>query len=160
LSQDSETNPNHNENGKQATGGEENAMKLKLAVLIAAMIAALTAAFAFPPAVPNTAVPKYDPATEAVFKGTVQEVRDRQCPVSGGMGSHVILKLENGTTIEVHLATTKFVKEYDLEFNVGDQLEVTGSKVVFEGVETIFAREVKRGNDVYVFRYKDGKPVW
>jgi hypothetical protein len=105
-------------------------------------------------------VPKYNPATEAVFKGTVEEVRDRQCPVSGGMGSHVILKLEDGSTIEVHLASTKFVKSYDLVFNKGDQIEVTGSKVKFEDVDTIFAREVKRGNDTFVFRDKDGKPVW
>ncbi|HTZ95047.1 MAG TPA: hypothetical protein VMB18_01535 [Terriglobales bacterium] len=105
-------------------------------------------------------VPKYNPATEAVFKGSVVEVRDRECPVSGGMGSHVVLKLENGSTIEVHLASTKFVKSYDLVFAQGDQLEVTGSKVQFEGVETIFAREVKRGNDTFVFRDKDGKPVW
>jgi hypothetical protein len=130
------------------------------AILILTMMAALTPALASPPSTPNAGVPKYDPATEAVFKGTVQEVRDRQCPVSGGMGSHVVLKLDNGNTIEVHLASTKFVQEYELVFQVGDQLEVTGSKVVFEGVETIFAREVKRGNDVYVFRDKDGKPVW
>jgi DNA/RNA endonuclease YhcR with UshA esterase domain len=129
-------------------------------VLILAWMAALTPSFAAQAASPRAGVPKYDPATEAVFKGTVQEVRDRQCPVSGGIGSHVILKLENGTTIEVHLASKKFVDEYELVFNVGDQLEVTGSKVIFEGVETIFAREVKRGNDVFVFRDKDGKPVW
>jgi DNA/RNA endonuclease YhcR with UshA esterase domain len=140
--------------------GEENAMKIWSAILlILALTATLTPASAQSSA-PKAGVPKYDPATEAVFKGTVQEVRDRQCPVSGGMGSHVVLKLENGTTIEVHLASTKFVKEYELAFQVGDQLEVTGSKVIFEGVETIFAREVKRGNDVYVFRDKDGKPVW
>lgn len=127
--------------------------------LILAMLAIFSPAFASQNSA-SAGVPKYNLATEAVFKGTVQEVRDRQCPVSGGMGSHVILKLEDGTTIEVHLASTKFVKEYDLTFNVGDQLEVTGSKVVFEGVDTIFAREVKRGNDVYVFRDKAGKPVW
>jgi DNA/RNA endonuclease YhcR with UshA esterase domain len=135
-------------------------MKLKIALVYVVAMAALTAAFAVPAAASDSAVPKYNATTEAVFKGTVQEVRDRQCPVSGGIGSHVVLKLEDGTTIEVHLATTKFVKEYDLVFNPGDQLEVTGSKLVFEGVETIFAREVKRGNDVYVFRDKNGKPVW
>jgi len=129
-------------------------------ILILAWMAALTPSFASQASAPRAGVPKYDPATEAVFKGTVQEVRDRQCPVSGGLGSHVILKLENGTSIEVHLASKKFVDEYELVFNVGDQLEVTGSKVIFEGVETIFAREVKRGNDVYVFRDKEGKPVW
>jgi hypothetical protein len=129
-------------------------------VLILALVAAIAPVLASPQSTASAAVPKYNAATEAVFKGTVQEVRDRQCPVSGGLGSHVVLKLEDGTTIEVHLATKKFVDEYELVFNVGDQLEVTGSKVVFEGVETIFAREVKRGNDVYVFRDKNGKPVW
>ncbi len=135
-------------------------MKTASTLLMLVVMVMLTPAFASSPPAPGAGVPKYDHSTEAVFKGTVQEVKDRQCPVSGGMGSHVILKLENGTTIEVHLATTKFVKEYDLVFSVGDQLEVTGSKITFEGVETILAREVKRGNDVYVFRDKDGKPVW
>jgi hypothetical protein len=127
------------------------------AFLIVAFAAAVTPALA---AGPGTGVPKYDPSTESVFKGTVQEVRERQCPVSGGMGSHIVLKLQDGGVIEVHLASTKFMKDFELVFNVGDEVEVTGSKVMFEGVETIFAREVKRGTDVFVFRDKEGKPVW
>lgn len=122
-------------------------------LLVTALAVAIVPALAEKP-------PKYDPASEAVFKGTVTEVRERQCPVSGGLGSHVVLKLSDASTIEVHLATSKFVKTYDLDFKAGDQLEVTGSKVRFEGVDTIFAREVKRGNDTYVFRDKDGNPVW
>ena len=106
------------------------------------------------------AVPKYNPKTEATFKGTVIEVRDRTCPVSGGLGSHVIVKLADGSSIEVHLAATKFVKTYELVFAKGDQVEVIGSKVQFEGVDTIFAREVHRGADTFVFRDKDGKPIW
>lgn len=125
--------------------------------LIIALVAGIVPVVA---AQTSQAVPKYDPSTETVFKGTVVEVRDRQCPVSGGMGSHVVLSLQDGSTIEVHLASTKFVKSYDLVFNKGDQLEVTGSKVKFEGVDTIFAREVKRGDDTFVFRDKNGKPVW
>jgi hypothetical protein len=109
---------------------------------------------------PGVAVPKYDPAAEAIFKGTVEEVRDRQCPVTGGMGSHLILKLSSSNTIEVHLATTKFVKTYDLVFNKGDVVTVIGTRVRFEGVETIFAREVTRGDATFVFRDKDGTPVW
>ena len=101
-----------------------------------------------------------DPATEATYKGTVEEITDRVCPVSGGMGSHLLLKLADGKTIEVHLATVKFVKMYELVFAKGDQIEVTGSKVKFEGVDTIFAREIKRGTDTFVFRDKDGKPIW
>lgn len=132
-------------------------MKLWVFALIVTLTLGVLPAFAGPSSGP---VPKYDPATESVFKGTVDDVRDRQCAMSGGVGSHVILKLADGNTIEVHLASTKFVKSYDLVFAKGDALEVTGSKVNFEGVDTIFAREVKRGNDTFVFRDKDGKPVW
>ena len=108
----------------------------------------------------NSAVPKYDPAAETVFKGAVDEVRDRECPVSRGVGSHVMLKLAEGKIIEVHIAPAKFVKSYEVTFNKGDQLEVTGTKVDFEGVQTILAREIKRGSDTFAFRDKEGKPIW
>ena len=57
---------------------------------------------------PRKSVPKYNTAAEAVYKGRVEDLRDRQCPVSGGVGAHIILKLEDGSTIEVHLATAEF----------------------------------------------------
>jgi DNA/RNA endonuclease YhcR with UshA esterase domain len=105
-------------------------------------------------------VPKYDKSTEAVFKGVVEEVKDRECPVTGGLGSHLMLKLTDGTTLEVHLALTKFVTQYELVFHKGDVLEVTGVKVKFQGVDTIFARKIKRGEDEFLFRDNDGKPLW
>jgi DNA/RNA endonuclease YhcR with UshA esterase domain len=108
----------------------------------------------------SVAVPKYDRTAEATFIGTVEEVRNRQCPVSGGLGSHLILKLSTGNTIEVHLATMKFVKTYDFVFNKGDVVTVVGMKVQFEGVETIFAREVTRDTATFLFRDKDGTPIW
>jgi hypothetical protein len=127
--------------------------------IIFALIVATVPAFAEQkPA--NGSVPKYDKSAEAVFKGTVDDVKDRQCPVSGGMGSHLMLKLTDGSTIEVHLALSKFVTQYDLVFHKGDVLEVTGVKVKFEGVDTIFARKVKRGEDEFLFRDNDGKPLW
>ena len=108
----------------------------------------------------KTSPPKYNPAAEAVYSGTVVDVRDRQCPISGGVGSHIIMKLENGKTIEVHLATTEFTKMMELNIRKGDSVEVSGWKTEFEGVQTIFARELKDGNDTYVFRAKDGFPAW
>lgn len=108
---------------------------------------------------PKKNVPKYNPAAEAVYKGTIVDLRDRECPVSGGMGAHIILKLD-GNEIEVHLSTTSFTKLVEMNLQKGDQIEVTGWKTEFEGVQTIFAREVKHGNDVYVFRSKDGAPAW
>jgi len=129
-------------------------MKLLIGIFLLAM-----AMPAFPQNAPKKSVPRYNPAAEAVYKGTVEDVRDRQCPVSGGMGSHIIMQLGSGT-IEVHLATTEFTKITELNLHKGDQIEVTGWKTEFEGVQTIFAREVRHGQDVYVFRAKDGFPVW
>ena len=105
-------------------------------------------------------VPKYNPAAEAVYKGTIDDLRDRQCPVSGGVGSHIILKLKDGNTIEVHLATVEFTKMVEMNLQKGDEIEVTGWKTEFEGVETIFARQIKHGQDTFTFRSKDGTPAW
>ena len=127
-------------------------------IILALVVATVPAFAAQKPA--NGPVPKYDKTAEAVFKGTVDDVKDRQCPVSGGMGSHLMLKLTDGSTIEVHLALSKFVTQYDLVFHKGDVLEVTAVKVKFEGVDTIFARKVKRGEDEFLFRDNDGKPLW
>jgi hypothetical protein len=131
-----------------------------LILTVVAMVLMITPAAAAQKSAPGVSVPKYDPAAEATFKGTVEEVRDRQCPVSGGMGSHLILRLSADKTIEVHLASTKFVKTYELVFNKGDEVTVVGTKVQFEGVETIFAREITRGSETFVFRDKNGTPIW
>ncbi len=111
-----------------------------------------------PPA--NATAPKYDPATEVTLKGTIAEISERHCPVSGSMGFHFILKMQDEKTIEVHVATSKFVKDYEIALNKDDQVEVIGSKVKFEGGDTILARQITRGDDVFVFRFKDGKPAW
>jgi DNA/RNA endonuclease YhcR with UshA esterase domain len=129
-------------------------MKLLIGIFLLAL-----AIPAFPQNAPKKSIPKYNPAAEAVYTGTVADVRNRECPVSGGMGSHIILQLGSGT-IEVHLATTEFTKMAELNLRKGDQIEVTGWKTEFEGVQTIFAREVRHGQDAYVFRDKGGVPVW
>lgn len=137
--------------------------RFRILTLILAVMAfswAAVSADAAAKAASDSAVPKYDRSVEATFKGVVQEVRERQCPMSGGMGSHLVLKLADGSTIEVHLATTKFVQTYDMLFKKGDAVEVIGVKVQFEGVETIFAREVTRGGATFVFRDRAGSPAW
>ena len=129
----------------------------QIGLLVAVILAAVPAVFA---QVTSTTVPKYDKASEAVFKATIIEVRDRQCPVSGGMGSHLVVKLSDGNTVEVHLSTTKFVKQYELVFKPGDSVEITGVKVRFQDADAIFARKIKRGTDEFLFRDNDGKPLW
>src|SRR5581483_3034893 len=96
-------------------------------------------------------VPKYVKSNEVHLKGVIQDVRDYQCPISGTLGGHISLKTDSGE-IELHLAATKYMKNYEIVFNKGDQIEVVGSKVKFQGADTILAREITRGTDTFTFR--------
>ena len=104
--------------------------------------------------------PKYDVADEVTIKGVVQEVKDFQCPVSGGMGAHLVVKTDKGL-VTVHLALSKFLSEYGFAFAKGNEIEVTGVKAkVGDDENAILARKIERGNQTFTFRDKAGKPLW
>ena len=71
-----------------------------------------------------------------------------------------MLKAENGTVVEVHLAPTKFMKEYGLVVVPGDNVEVLGSSVTIDGTAALVAREITHGQETLVFRDAAGKPAW
>jgi len=48
------------------------------------------------------------------------------------------MKLENGNTIEVHLATTEFTKVMEMNLQKDDAIAVTGWKTEFQGVQNDF----------------------
>jgi len=107
-----------------------------------------------------TSVPKYDISNEVTIKGVVQEVKDFQCPVSGGMGAHLIVKTDKGV-VTVHLALTKFLSEYGFNFAKGDEVVITGIKAkVGDDENSILARKIDRGNQTFTFRDKEGRPLW
>lgn len=107
-----------------------------------------------------SSVPKYDISNEVTIKGVVQEVKDFQCPVSGGMGAHLIVKTDKGL-VTVHLALSKFLSEYGFNFAKGDEVVITGVKAkVGDDENSILARKIERGNQTFVFRDKEGKPLW
>lgn len=129
--------------------------KLIFAVGIMVMVAAALA-WAQTPA----SAPKYDPAKEVTIKGVVEEVKDFQCPVSGGMGAHLIVKTDKGL-VTVHLALSKFLSFYGFNFAKGDQVEIVGVKAkVGDDENAILARQIERGNQTLTFRDKAGKPLW
>jgi DNA/RNA endonuclease YhcR with UshA esterase domain len=103
---------------------------------------------------------KYDIANEVTIKGVVQEVKDFQCPASGGMGAHLVVKTDKGL-VTVHLALSKFLSEYGLNFAKGDEVQITGVKAkVGDDENAILARTIERGNQTFTFRDKKGKPLW
>lgn len=101
----------------------------------------------------------YTPTSEQTMRGWVVETKDFHCPVSGTMGSHITVKNET-STIEVHLAPTSFMKQYDVNIRKGDNVTVVGSKISFEGKTALIAKSVAVGQETYSFRDSAGKPLW
>lgn len=104
-------------------------------------------------------VPEYEISQESKFKGIVDEVQRRICPISGGMDSHLMVEVGN-EIYEVHLAPVKFVKMYKVDFQKGDAVEIVGVKTTFQHRDAILAREIKDGKHHFVFRDEKGNPIW
>lgn len=103
--------------------------------------------------------PKYDVAQEVTIKGMVEEVKEFRCPASGGEGAHIMVKTADGTVL-VHLALSKFLKDYGFEFAKGDNVTVLGMKAKVDGQDGMLARKIERGNQSFTFRDKEGNPLW
>jgi DNA/RNA endonuclease YhcR with UshA esterase domain len=101
----------------------------------------------------------YEIANQHVVTGTVIDVRDYECPVSGTVGSHITVRHAGGT-IEVHLAPAKFLKQYEIVINKGDQVQIEGATTTVDGKPALLAKVVADGNSTFAFRDSRGKPLW
>jgi hypothetical protein len=106
-------------------------------------------------------MPHYDKATEVTLQGTVEKVEQaapKNCP-NCETGVHLWLD-SDGTSYEVHLGPTSFLKEKEWTIEKGDALELTGSKVSVDDQSFILAREVKKADKSLVLRDANGMPAW
>jgi hypothetical protein len=101
----------------------------------------------------------YNPKTVERVTGLVKRV-DEIMPMKGmSYGVHLLLKNDSGE-VAVHLGPAWYVTNQDLSIKVGDKVEVTGSKVMFEGKPAIIAAQVKKGDEVLTLRDDNGFPMW
>jgi hypothetical protein len=108
---------------------------------------------------PRHRVPVYSTSNEGVLQGVVQDVQEFYCPISGDEGTHLLVKTANGN-LQVHVAPTRFLRDKKLSFSKGDQIQVVGSRIIYNGHEALIARTVTRGNETLGFREPNGKPMW
>jgi len=108
---------------------------------------------------PKQRAPQYNVATEVKVQGVVQEVRQFWCPVNGDEGTHLMLKTDRGI-LEVHVAPLRFLQGNGVSFSTGDQIEVVGSTVIYEGHDAMIARKITRGDQTFAFRQPNGRPLW
>jgi len=101
----------------------------------------------------------YDPATATTVSGEVTSV-DEVVPMQGMMaGIHLQLKTAEGD-LSVHLGPAWYLERLDTPLEVGDTIEVKGSRVTFEGKPTLIAAEIKKGDTALILRDEAGFPAW
>jgi len=105
----------------------------------------------------QSALPKYDVATETKMKGTIQELK---LPEKGAKEAARLTLKSGDSTIDVYLCPKSFLDDMGSTLAKGDEVSLTGSKVKQDGSDLILARELNKGSDTLVLRDDKGKPVW
>jgi hypothetical protein len=108
---------------------------------------------------PRHRVPVYSASNEQTAQGVVQDVQEFYCPISGDVGTHLMVNTDHGT-FQVHIAPSRFLRDKKLSFSKGDQIEVLGSRIIYNGHEALIARTVIRGDQTVAFREPNGQPMW
>jgi len=108
---------------------------------------------------PQRHPPAYNAASEVTLQGVVEDVKNFYCPVSGDDGTHLTIATSQGR-VQVHVAPSRFLSGKQLQFFGGDEVEVVGTPIVFQGNQALIARTIVRGNQTVALRTAQGKPLW
>jgi hypothetical protein len=60
----------------------------------------------------------------------------------------------------VHLGPVWYIERQDIKIDPGDKVEITGSRITFQGKPAIIAVELKKGTEILKLRDENGFPVW
>jgi len=101
----------------------------------------------------------YDPTKVETFSGEVTKI-DTTVPMQGmSDGIYLLLTMER-VSVPVHLGPAWYIERLDTRIEVGDRIEVKGSKAFAAGVPAVIAAEVRKGDSVLVLRDAAGLPAW
>ncbi len=101
----------------------------------------------------------YNPQSVVTVAGTVVSITPS--PGKPGLPYLVYLTLQTGEgKISIFLGPSHYVVKLPVQIKVLDRIQVTGSKIRWEGSSVILAAEVKKGDKVLKLRDPYGVPVW
>ena len=101
----------------------------------------------------------YDTKTIETISGEVERI-DMITPMKGMSGGvHLLVKTDK-EPISVHLGPSWYIENQDVKIQPRDKVEITGSRITFDGKPAIVAKEVKKGDEVLNLRDDSGYPVW
>jgi len=101
----------------------------------------------------------YNPATVETLSGEVVSVDQTTSKRGRSLGVHFTLKAEK-ETIPVHLGPGWYVDQQEVKLAPGDKVEVSGSRVTYQGKPVIIAGQVKKDGKTLQLRDANGVPAW
>lgn len=99
----------------------------------------------------------YDPTTVETTTGTVTALQSDAGP--RGQGVHLQLQTAQGP-VAVHLGPSWWLEKQAARVAVGDALEITGSRISYDGKPALIAKVVKAPAGELALRDADGAPAW
>ena len=103
--------------------------------------------------------PRYDPATVVYLRVVVTDVRAAAAE-NGLDGVWLTVRAEVRTNLDVYLGPASFLKEFDITFAKGDEIQIIGSKIRIAKGVIVLAREVRKGSATLYLRGRNGEPFW
>lgn len=102
---------------------------------------------------------RYDRQTVATVSGEVISIDRIAYGRHGYYGVHLLLKTTEGE-LAVHLGPSWYVDRQPLKIARHDAIEVTGSRVIYDGKPALIAAEIRKGNETLRLRTAAGLPLW
>jgi hypothetical protein len=100
----------------------------------------------------------YDPNTVVTVSGIVIA---KTPPSARGLPQLVYLTLRTDAgKFTIFLGPDLYVDKLPVQIHNLDKIQVTGSKITWEGQPVIMAAEIKRGDQLLKLRGPNGVPVW
>lgn len=102
---------------------------------------------------------QYDPTTVETLNGEVLSVTKTTSRRGQGYGVHLLVKTDR-ETVEVHLGPEWYLDRQNFSVEVGDRVEIKGSRITDAGMPTLIASQVTKGDDLLTLRDENGLPMW
>jgi len=101
----------------------------------------------------------YNRKTVETISGIVEDIRKSNQEKRMPDRIDLILKSDK-ETVSIHLGPQWFMEKQTVSINKGDNVEVTESRVKYNGTPAIIAAEVKKEGQTLDLRNAKGSPLW
>lgn len=101
----------------------------------------------------------FDAKTIVTLNGEITEVNKYYNDKGLSYGLHFDIKTGD-ELITVLVGPGWYIEDKGIEFNAGDQVEVTGSRVIFNEKQSIIATEIVKDSKTIKLRDDRGNPLW